>query len=113
MASRWSAGRRRALTLRGRAPRDPHPPLSLGSRKLGVMTPADRKAGEGSLASSLAPPGAPSPRERGEGNRDAGHPGPEQQRTGAAERWLNRKCCWADKRNVIPSRLRGGWLARR
>ena len=26
---------------------------------------------------------------RGEGKWDAGHPGPEKQRTGAAERWLN------------------------
>src|SRR5215203_7323249 len=80
MASRWSAGRRRALTLRARAPRDPHPLETLGSRKLGVMTPADRKAGEGSFASSLAPPGAPIPRWREEGNRaDA----PASQTTGA------------------------------
>src|SRR5690242_16260125 len=51
-------------------------PSTLGSRKLGAFTPADRKAGEGSLASSLAPPGAPTPRK---GERKAGcglSPGP-------------------------------------
>ena len=41
-------------------------PSRLGSRNLGAMTPASQ-AGEGSLASSLAPPGAPSPRSEGDG----------------------------------------------
>ena len=45
-------------------PWTPIPSENLGSRNLGAITPADRKAGEGSLASFLAPPGAPSPRER-------------------------------------------------
>jgi hypothetical protein len=39
------------------------------------MTLADRKAGEGSLASSLAPPGAPSPRKRGTEKWETGNPG--------------------------------------
>ena len=55
-------------------PGTPIPLKTLGSRNLGALTSADRKAGEGSLASSLAPPGAPSPREREKEKRDAGHP---------------------------------------
>jgi hypothetical protein len=71
--SRWSAGRRRAPRKSPRAP-GPPPPSRLGSRNLGAMTPAS-PAGEGSCASSLAPPGAPSPRQRGDGKRDTGRPG--------------------------------------
>jgi hypothetical protein len=76
------------LLARARAPRDPHPLTRLGSRNLGALTSADRKAGEGSLASSLAPPGAPSPRcgEKEKGRRAA--PRPEKHGVGAAERWL-------------------------
>jgi hypothetical protein len=66
MSPRWSAGRRRAPRKGPRAT-GPPPPQDLGSRKLGVLTPVSQ-AGEGSLASSLAPPGAPSPRKRGKEN---------------------------------------------
>jgi hypothetical protein len=38
----------------------------------------------------LAPPGAPSSRKRGKENGKRASPGPEQQTTGAGERWLNR-----------------------
>ena len=63
-------------------------PSRLGSRKLGAMTPADRKAGEGSLASSLAPPGAPSPRERGKEIGIRATPAARKPSHRAAERWL-------------------------
>ena len=62
------------LSRRGPARHGTPTPSRLGSRKLGAITPADRKAGEGSLASSLAPPGAPSPRSRGDGKGDTGRP---------------------------------------
>ena len=90
MASRWSAGRRRARRARGPAhPGTPTPSLKLGSRNLGAFTPADRKAGEGSFASSLAPPGAPSPRGENGKQGNAPPPGPKKPGVGAAERWLN------------------------
>ena len=65
------------MRKRARAPRDPHPLGKLRVPESWRETPASQ-AGEGSLASSLAPPGAPSPRERGE--RKSGmraDPGPE------------------------------------
>ena len=66
----------------------PIPLKTLGSRKLGVQRrPIARPAKGASQAPWRLP--ALHPLVRGEKeNRDAGHPGPEQQRTGAAERWL-------------------------
>src|ERR1043165_413782 len=67
----------RASSQEARAPRDPHHPQSLGSRRLGVQPGrsqgwpkgADRKA-------PWAPPGAPSlSYGRGKENRETGHPG--------------------------------------
>ena len=59
-------------------PGTPTPLKTLGSWKLGAMIPADRKAGEGSLASSLAPPGAPSPRFEGTGKTGIRAPRPPE-----------------------------------
>jgi hypothetical protein len=71
---RWSAWRRRALrkglVRLARRTNGPLVRVRKGPRK------------------PLAPPGAPSPCEKGKGNREAGHPGPEKQTTGAAQRWL-------------------------
>ena len=53
---------------------------------------------QGSLASSLAPPGAPSPRSRGEGKRDTGAPAPEKQKRGGG--------ALADKRRSALSKMR-------
>ena len=53
-------------------PGTPIPSRHVGSRKFGAFRPADRKAGQGSLASSLAPPGAPSPRFEGNGKQGYG-----------------------------------------
>ena len=70
-------------------PGTPTPLETLGSRKLGVMTPASL-AGEGSLASSLAPPSAPFPRKREKENGIRAIPGCPKQKPRAAKRWLRR-----------------------
>ncbi len=59
--------RREAQGSRAEGPRapGPPPPSSTWVPEARRVTPADRKAGEGSLASSLAPPGAPSPHVEG------------------------------------------------
>src|SRR4051812_33339534 len=86
------------LLARARAPRDPHCPQSLGSRKLGVWPGFARPVEEVSQT-SWAPPGAPSlsfgrrsipllwEREgkQGDGRSRAS----EKQNPGTAERWLN------------------------
>jgi hypothetical protein len=65
LASRWSAGRRRALRT------GPRPGTPTPSERTWVPEswrgPADRKAGRGAIASSPAPPGAPTPRVEGKG----------------------------------------------
>ena len=109
---RWSAGRRRALTLRAHAPRDPHPLKTRWVSEARRVRPADRKAGQGSLASSLAPPGAPSP--RFEGRRKTGrraNPGRPKPSAGAAERWLSAVKVNEATRVIraCPSPLWGGW----
>ena len=112
MSPRWSAGRRRAFAQKARAPRDPHPLKAYGSRNSWCVTPADRKAGEGSLAGSLAPPGAPSPRVRGDGKRETGNPGrPNTKRpgSGALAKWaiyLQAVWCSADARAIRDRPLR-------
>jgi hypothetical protein len=101
---RWSAWRRRALrkglVRLARRTNGPLVRVRKGPRK------------------PLAPPGAPSPCEKGKGNREAGHPGPEKQTTGAAQRWLNRLfenriCCARDlSRNVRQTRFTLPWWGR-
>ena len=72
--TRWSAGRRRAFAQKGpRAPGPPSPRYTWVPESW-RETPASQ-AGEGSLASSLAPPGALHPLVfEGKGNRDTGTP---------------------------------------
>jgi hypothetical protein len=79
--------RREAQGPRAEGPRAPGPPPPpTGVPESRCVTPADRKAGEGSLASSLAPPGAPSPRGETEKGKDACRASLIRR---PAERWLN------------------------
>jgi hypothetical protein len=58
----------------GPAPRDPHPPRSaLGSRNLGADRPIARPV-RGAIASSPAPPGAPTPHFEGNGKKERAGP---------------------------------------
>src|SRR6185436_17103027 len=79
MRTRWSAGGA-GLLARARRPGTPTP-LKTWVPESWRDTPASQ-AGEGSLASSLAPPGAPSPRERGDGNGIRAPRPPEHQDAG-------------------------------
>jgi hypothetical protein len=116
LASRWSAGRRRALRKGPRAP-GPPPPQSLGSRNLGADRRSQRRWGASHPPRRL-PALQPlfsrgrksmSPRRRG---RDEGQPRARKyQRTGAAKRWLNaesrsstaRRSAWRTSRPTPPA----------
>ena len=86
MASRWSAGRRRARRAGGPArPGTPTPLLNWVPETRRADGPIARPA-QGSLASSLAPPGAPSPHGETEKGKDARRASLIRR---PAERWLN------------------------
>ena len=89
--AKWSAGRRRALTPRARAPRDPHPLKgTLGSRKLGAKAGPRQWSAQGRPTQALWRLPALHPLVRGE--KETGiraHPAARKTRRREAERWLN------------------------
>ncbi len=79
----------------GPPPRDPHHPQNVGSRNLGVQA-APLAPPCGSLASSLAPPGAPSP----QGKRKKGKTGAERLKTTGGEALANRSAAPITSRKI-------------
>src|SRR6202008_4652082 len=82
------------LLARARAPRDPHFPQNLGSRKLGVLGRQIAMPDQGGLAHLLGASRRSIPfLLEGEGKQGDGPSwGPEKQSPGTAERWLNGFC---------------------